>query len=116
MLGGVPVQFKEELLSVAEKIYLNQENKRSQFFRRVQKHAVEQVKNGHTAFRIGSLKEEEEHYLAEWGKIANAEIKYIRFRCFTSDKKYLAKQYLVDLNGIVRVDYESEGKLLVVAD
>ncbi|MBP3284311.1 MAG: hypothetical protein J6M02_02295 [Clostridia bacterium] len=110
------MQFKEELLSAAEEIYTNQENKRNQFFRRIQNHAIEQVKNGYTAFRVGSLKQEEERYLEEWGKSTNADIQYICFTCFTSEKKYRAKQYLVNLNALVQLDYESEGKLLVISD
>jgi len=107
------LQFKEELLSAAEKVYENQQNKKSQFFTKIQNHAIEQIKNGYTMFRVGSLNQDEESFLAEWGKMTNVKIRYIRFSCFASNQKFFVKHYLVYLNTIVQTDCEAEGQLLV---
>ena len=107
------MQFKEELLSAAEKVYENQLNRKSRFFAEIQNHAIEQIKNGYTMFRVGSLNQEEESFLAEWGKMTNVKIRYIKFQCFASSKKFFVKHYLVNLNAIVQSDCEAEGQLLI---
>lgn len=113
MLGGVPLQFKEELLSAAEEIHESQQNKKSQFFAKIQNHAIEQVRNGYTMFRVGSLKREEEAFLAEWGEMTNAKIRYIRFNCFTDEKKFFVKHYIVNLKSVISSNYQAEGESLV---
>jgi len=110
------VQFKEELLSAAEELYTKQDNKRSHFIESLQCHAVEQIRNGYTAFRVSGLKQDEERYLAEWGENANVKIQYISFHCFKAEKKYIAKQYLVNLQSIVGTDSDSEGEILIFVD
>ena len=110
------MQFKEELLSAAEELYTKQENKRNHFLESLQCHAVEQIKNGYTAFRVSGLKQDEERYLVEWSENANVKVQYLSFRCFTAEKKYLAKQYLVNLRSLVGLDYDSEGEILIFVD
>ena len=116
VLGGVTLQFKEELLSAAEELYIKQENRRDHFLESLQGHAVEQIRNGHTTFRISGLKKEEERYLAEWSEDTNVKIRYISFVCFKAEKKYRVRQCLVNLASVVNAERESEGEVLIFVD
>ena len=46
--------------------------------------------------------------------MTNASVKVIKFRCFDNEKKYLVKQFIVDLKGSINIDYELEGKTLIL--
>ena len=45
--------------------------------------------------------------------MTNANVKVIKFRCFEDDKRYVVRQFVVDLKGSIKIDYELEGKTLV---
>ena len=48
--------------------------------------------------------------------MTNANVKIIKFRCFENEKRYLVRQYVVDLKGCIEIEYESEGKTLVLGE
>lgn len=110
------MQYREELMNVANSFWENKRNNKEDIINRIQVHAINQVKNGFTSFRINRLKKEDEKFLKEWADMTNANVKIIKFRCFENEKRYLVRQYVVDLKGCIEIEYESEGKTLVLGE
>ena len=110
------MQYRDELVLAADEIYTSIENRRAKILNQIQMHAVTQIKEGYTCFRISKLKKSDERYLKEWADITNATIKVINFRCFENAKRYVVRQFEVDLTGSVKLDYELEGKSLVIEE
>ena len=108
------VQYKEELVKAASDIYTEIETRRFCVLEQIQLHAVNQIKNGFTSFRISKLKKSEERYLEEWASMTNANISVIKFKCFENEKRYVVRQFVVDLKGSMKLDYELEGKTLII--
>lgn len=108
------MQYREELLSAVSDVYNVIENRKNKILNQIQTHAVTQIKEGYTAFRISKLKKADEKYLKEWADITNAKVRVIKFRCFDNAKKYVVKQFVVDLKGSAELDYELEGKTLII--
>ena len=108
------VQYRDELINVASSFFEENNNKRESIMNQIQLHAINQIKDGFTSFRISRLKKDDEKYLKEWADMTNANVKVIKFRCFENQKKYLVKQFVVDLKGSINIDYELEGKTLVL--
>ena len=77
-------------------------------------HAVNQIKDGQTGFRISKLKKSDECYLKEWADMTNATVKVINFRCFENSKRYVIRQFVVELKGSIKLDYELEGNTLIL--
>ena len=108
------MQYKEELINVANSFWETKRSNKEDIINRIQVHAINQVKNGFTSFRINKLKSDDEKFLKEWADMTSANVKVVKFRCFENEKRYLIKQYLVDLKGCIEMDYESEGKTLIL--
>ncbi len=108
------MQYREELVKAATDVYNGIESRRLYVLEQIQMHAVSQIKNGFTSFRISRLKKSEERYLEEWASMTNAKIDVIKFRCFANEKRYIVRQFVVDLKGSMELDYELEGKTLVM--
>ena len=108
------MQYRDELVLAADEIYTSMENKRAKILNQIQMHAVSQIKEGYTGFRISKLKKEDERYLREWAEMTKATIKVISFRCFENAKRYIIRQFVVDLKDCVKLDYELEGKALII--
>lgn len=108
------MQYREELLNAVQGILTESENKKSKLLNTIQLHAITQLKDGYTSFRISKLKKEEEKYLKEWADMIGATIKVIKFRCFNDAKRYIARQYLVSLKDIICLEYDLEGKTLIL--
>lgn len=108
------MQYRDELISVANNIFEENNSKRDSILNQIQLHAISQIKEGFTSFRISKLKREDEKYLKEWADMTNAKVKVIKFRCFENQNKYLVRQFMVDLKSSINIDYELEGKTLVL--
>lgn len=108
------VQYREELINAATNMFEETESRKSQLLNKIQVHAINQVKDGYTSFRISRLKKEDEIFLAEWAKMTNAKVKVMRFRCFGNGKKYSIRQYMVNLKSSISIDYDLEGKTLII--
>ena len=108
------MQYREELVKAATDIYNGIESRRFAVLEQIQMHAVNQIKNGFTSFRISRLKKSEERYLEEWASMTNAKIGVIKFRCFENEKRYIIRQFVVDLKGSMELNYELEGKTLIM--
>ncbi len=108
------MQYRDELISVASDFFEDKSNKRESIMNQIQLHAINQIREGFTSFRISRLKKEDEKYLKEWADMTNANVKVIRFKCFENQNKYLVKQFIVDLKESVNINYELEGKTLVL--
>ena len=108
------MQYREELISIAANFYEENKSKHENIMNQIQLHAINQVKEGFTSFRISRLKKEDEKYLKEWADMTNANVKVIKFRCFENQKKYLVKQFIVDLKNSINMNYEAEGKTLIL--
>ena len=108
------MQYREELLDAVSCILTESENKKSKLLNTIQLHAITQLKDGYTSFRISRLKKEDERYLKEWADMTGATIKVIKFRCFSNAKRYVVRQYIVSLRDAVCLDYDLEGKTLVI--
>lgn len=108
------MQYREELIGVANNFFEEKNSKRESIMNQIQLHAISQIKDGFTSFRISKLKKEDEKFLKEWADMTNANVKVIKFRCFENQKKYLVKQFIVDLKSSINVDFEVEGKTLVL--
>jgi uncharacterized protein with gpF-like domain len=108
------VQYKEELVAAASDIYTNLENRRAQVLNQIQMHAVNQIKNGYTGFRITRLEKGDEKYLKEWADMTNADVKTIKFKYFEDARRYIIKQFVVNLKNSMKLDYELEGKTLII--
>lgn len=108
------MQYRDELICVASNFFEDKNNRRESIMNQIQLHAISQIKDGFTSFRISRLKREDEKYLKEWADMTNADVKVIKFRCFENQSRYLVKQFIVDLKGSINIDYELEGKTLVL--
>ena len=108
------MQYRDELISVASNFFEENNSKRENILNQIQLHAISQIKDGFTSFRISRLKKEDEKFLKEWADMTNANVKVIKFRCFENQKRYLVKQFVVDLKGSINIDYDLEGKTLVL--
>lgn len=104
--------YREELLDIAEDSAERNELGKIQIMNRIQVHAINQIKEGYTSFRINRLKKEDEKFLKEWADITEASVKVLKFRCFENGKKYLIKQFTVDLASIMGLSEKTEGKTL----
>ncbi len=107
-------QFKIDLMNEAEKNYENNLSRRNNVLNTVQQHAINQVKNGYTSFRISHLPKEDETYLKEWADMSSADVKEIKFRCYENNRKYLIKQFNVDLSSVINVNYSRQGDTLIL--
>lgn len=105
-------QYRKELLKEAEKILKNKLSRREEVLGLIQNHAINQIKEGYTSFRITNFKKEDEAFLAEWGSMSAANIKVIKFKCYENTKKYIIKQFDVDLKNSINVQYSKEGNTL----
>lgn len=108
------MQYREELALAVENVYSGIESRRSKVLEQIQKHAVDQIKEGYTGFRVSKLKKSEERYLKEWAEMTNARVDVIKFRCFENSKRYIIRQFIVDLKGSMELEYELEGNTLVI--
>ena len=108
------MQYRDELISVASNFLEENNSKRESIMNQIQLHAISQIKDGYTSFRISRLKKEDEIFLKEWADMTNANVKVIKFRCFENKKRYLVKQFIVDLKGSINVDFNMEGKTLIL--
>jgi len=108
------MQYREELERVAMELLTEKENKRIALLNQIQTHAINQIKDGYTSFRISRLKKEDEKYLREWAEITNANVEVIKFRCFENARRYIIRQYLVDFKNNVKSDCLVEGKTLIL--
>ena len=107
-------QFKMELINEAEKNYENSMSRRNSVLNAVQQHAINQVKEGYTSFRISHLPKEDESYLKEWADMSSADVKEIKFRCYENNRKYLIKQFNVDLSSVINASYVKQGDTLIL--
>lgn len=108
------MQYRNELVLAAGEVYNGMKNRRAKILEQIQMHAVSQIKEGYTSFRISKLKRADECYLEEWAALTNATVKVINFRCFENAKRYAIRQFMVDLKGSIELDYELEGKTLII--
>ena len=106
--------FKKELMQEAKKANTNLNTKRLEILNKIQQHAISQVKEGYTSFRITNLAKDEIEYLKEWSDISSATVKEIKFKCYTNNQKYLVRQYEVDLQNIIKAKYVKEGNSLIL--
>ena len=106
--------FKKELMQEAKKATTNLNTKRLEILNKIQEHAISQVKEGYTSFRITNLAKDEIEYLKEWSDISSATVKEIKFKCYTNNQKYLVRQYEVDLQNIIKAKYVKEGNSLIL--
>ena len=106
--------FKKELMQEAKKVNTNLNSKRLEILNKIQQHAISQVKEGYTSFRITNLAKDEVEYLKEWSDISSATVKEIKFKCYTNNQKYLVRQYEIDLQNIMKVKYSKEGNSLIL--
>lgn len=108
------MQYREELIGIANNFFEENKCKKETIMNQIQMHAISQIKEGFTSFRISRLKKEDEIFLKEWADMTNANVKVIKFRCFENEKRYLVKQFVVDLKGSINVDVDIEGKTLIL--
>ena len=88
--------------------------RRVEIINKIQQHAINQIKEGYTSFRITNLAKEELEYLKEWSDISSAEVKEIKFKCYTNSQKYLVRQYEINLQNVIKSNYSKEGNSLVL--
>ena len=105
--------FKKELMQEAKKATTNLNTRRLEILNKIQQHAISQVKEGYTSFRITNLEKEEIPYLKEWSDISSAEVKEIKFKCYSNNQKYLIRQYEVNLQNVIKANYVKEGNSLI---
>lgn len=98
----------------AKKANINLNTRRLEVLNKIQEHAIKQVKEGYTSFRITNLAKNELEYLKEWSDISSASVKEIKFKCYTNNQKYLVRQYEVNLQNVIKSNYSKEGNSLVL--
>ena len=81
--------FRSQLMQEANKLSNCENIRRLEILNKIQEHAITQVKEGYTSFRITNLAKDEVEYLKEWSNISSADVKEIKFRCYTNNQKYL---------------------------
>lgn len=106
------MQYREELVIAVNDMVAEIENNKLDILNKIQLHALNQIRSGYTSFRISKLKKEDEYILKEWADITNASVKVIKFRCFADAKKYVVKQFYIDLRPSIEIDYKREGETL----
>ena len=106
--------FKKQLMQEANKLNNSVNTRRLEVLNRIQEHAITQIKEGYTSFRITNLSKDELEYLKEWSDISSAEVKEIKFKCYTNNQKYLVRQYEVNLQNIIKAKYSKEGNSLIL--
>ena len=110
------MQYRDELLVAACDAYTATQKRRAVVLNTIQMHAVNQIKEGYTGFRINKLKKSDEIYLEEWVRITNAKMKIVKFRCFNNAKRYMVKQFLIDMKESIGLEYDLEGKTLIIEE
>jgi hypothetical protein len=105
--------FKKQLMQEANKLNNSINTRRVEILNKIQEHAITQVKEGYTSFRITNLDKDELDYLKEWSDISSAEVKEIKFKCYTNNQKYLVRQYEIDLQNVINAKRRKEGNSLV---
>jgi hypothetical protein len=106
--------FRKQLMHEANKLNNVVNTRRLEILNKIQEHAITQVKEGYTSFRITNLAKDELEYLKEWSEISSAEVKEIRFKCYTNNQKYLITQYEIDLQNVINAKIRKEGNSLVL--
>jgi len=106
--------FKKELMQEAKKANINLNTRRLEILNKIQEHAITQIKEGYTSFRITNLEKNEAEYLKEWSDMSSALVKEIKFKCYSNNQKYLIKQYDIDLQNVINAKYRKEGNTLVL--
>lgn len=106
--------FKKQLMQEANKLNNSINTRRVEILNKIQEHAIMQVKEGYTSFRITNLAKDELDYLKEWSEISSAEVKEIKFKCYTNNQKYLVRQYEIDLQNVINAKHRKEGNSLVL--
>ena len=106
--------FKKQLKQEANKLNNSVNTRRLEILNKIQEHAITQVKEGYTSFRITNLTKEDLEYLKEWSDMSSADVKEIKFKCYTNNQKYLIRQYEIDLQNIINSKYQKEGNSLVI--
>ena len=106
--------FKMELMSEAKKINENNISRRAVVLNSIQQHAINQVKEGFSSFRITHLSKEDEVFLKEWAEMSSADVKVIKFKCYENTKKYMIRQFNVDLSNVINVQYKKQGNTLIM--
>lgn len=106
--------FRKQLMQEANKLNNTVNTRRLEILNKIQQHAISQVKEGYTSFRITNLAKDELEYLKEWSDISSAEVKEIKFNCYTNSQKYLVRQYEIDLQNVINSKYKKEGNSLVL--
>ena len=106
--------FKKQLMQEANKLNNAVNTRRLEILNKIQEHAIMQVKEGYTSFRITNLSKDEIEYLKEWSDISSAEVREIKFKCYTNNQKYLVRQYEIDLQNVINAKYKKEGISLVL--
>lgn len=105
--------FRSQLMQEANKLSNCENIRRLEILNKIQEHAITQVKEGYTSFRITNLAKDEVEYLKEWSNISSADVKEIKFRCYTNNQKYLVRQYEIDLQNIINAKHRKEGNSLI---
>lgn len=106
--------FKKQLMQEANKLNNSVNTRRVEVLNKIQEHAITQIKEGYTSFRITNLPKEELCYLKEWSDISSATVKEIKFKCYTNNQKYLVRQYEVDLQEVIKSNCSKEGNSLIL--
>jgi hypothetical protein len=106
--------FKKQLMQEANKLNNSVNTRRLEILNKIQEHAITQIKEGYTSFRITNLAKEDLEYLKEWSDISSADVREIKFKCYTNNQKYLIRQYEIDLQNIINSKYQKEGNSLVI--
>ena len=106
--------FKKQLIQEANKLNSNLNTRRLEVLNKIQEHAINQVKEGYTSFRITNLSKDELEYLKEWSNVSSAQVKEISFKCYANNQKYLIRQYEIDLQNVIKSKYRKEGNTLVL--
>jgi len=107
-------EYKMQLITEAEKINQNNISRRNFVLNSIQQHAINQVKEGYTSFRITHLSKEDEVFLKEWADMSAADVKIIKFKCYENTKKYMIRQFNVDLSNVINVKYKKQGNTLIM--
>ena len=109
-------EFKRELAKEAQKLVKNELSYKNKILNEIQNHAINQIREGYTSFRITNLKKQDEEYLKEWADMSDATVKVIKFKCYENARKYLIKQFDIDLSYCVGVKCPKEGKTLKMSE
>ena len=106
--------FRKQLMQEANKLNNSINTRRVDILNKIQEHAIKQVKEGYTSFRITNLSKDDIEYLKEWSDISSADVKEIKFKCYTNNQKYLVRQYEVDMQNVIKSKHQKEGNSLIL--